>query len=75
MPRIRIVAIALIILGLFGLAYDRITYTKESHEVQIGSLELAVKEKETIDIPLWFSIGAIALGGLLLVPRRMKPSA
>jgi len=70
MPRLRLIAIVLIVAGLFGLAYDRFTYVKESHELRIGSLEVAVKERETIDIPLWFSVVAVAAGVTLLASRR-----
>lgn len=70
MPRIRIIALVLIVAGLFGLAYDRFTYTKESHDLTIGSLELSVKERETVNIPLWGSVAALALGVGLLLPRR-----
>jgi len=70
MRRIRIVALILIAAGVLALVYDRVTYTEDSHDLRIGSLELSVKEKETIDIPLWCSVGAIATGTLLLLARR-----
>jgi hypothetical protein len=70
MPRQRVLAIVLILAGLFGLAYDRFTYVKESHDLEIGSLELSVKERETVNIPLWCSVAAIAGGVGLLVLRR-----
>jgi hypothetical protein len=70
MPRLRIIAFVLIVAGLLGLAYDRITYVKESHELKIGSLEIAVKERETINIPLWCSVVAVAAGVTLLASRR-----
>ena len=70
MPRQRVLAIVLILAGLFGLVYDRLTYVKESHDLKIGSLELSVKERETIDIPLWCSVAAIAAGAGLLAFRR-----
>ena len=73
MRAIRVLAIVLIIAGLLGLAYDGFTYTKESHGFNIGSLEVAVKEKETFNIPIWCSVGAIALGALLLLSRRAGP--
>jgi lipoprotein signal peptidase len=69
MRRIRIVAMVLIVAGVLGLVYDRFTYTEESHDLTIGSLEVSVKEKETINIPLWCSVGAIAAGTLLLLVR------
>jgi hypothetical protein len=70
MPRLRLIAIVLIVAGLFGLVYDRISYVKESHELKIGSLELAVKERETINVPLWCSVVAVAAGVTLLASRR-----
>jgi len=35
--------------------------------VKLGPLELTVKEKETVNVPLWAGIGAIVVGGVLLV--------
>jgi hypothetical protein len=70
MKDLRLVAIVLIVLGLFGLAYDRFSYVKDSHGFKVGSLEVAVKERETVNIPLWLSVGAIAAGGALLLTRR-----
>jgi TRAP-type C4-dicarboxylate transport system permease small subunit len=67
---LRLVAIVLIVVGLFGLAYGSFTYTKDSHGFKVGSLEVAVKDRETINIPLWLSVGALAAGGVLLLSRR-----
>lgn len=67
---VRIVALVLIAAGVLGLVYNQFTYTKESHDLTIGSLELSVKDRETVNIPLWCSVGAIAVGALLLVTRR-----
>jgi hypothetical protein len=70
MSGLKIVAIVLIVVGIVGLVYGRVSYTKETHEVDLGPFELAVKEKRTINIPLWAGIGAIATGVVLLVVRR-----
>lgn len=70
MNRIKIIAIVLIVAGVLGLMYDRFTYTKESHDLKIGSLEVSVKDKETVNIPVWLSVGGIAVGLVLLVARR-----
>ena len=67
-----IVAIALIALGAFGLARGKFSYTEESHEAEIAGIELSVKDKETVSVPQWLSIGAIALGVVLLVAGRRK---
>jgi len=66
----RIAAIVLIIAGAFGLAYGGFSYTKETHQVDVGPLHMAVEEKERINIPIWAGVGAIVVGGLLLVGRR-----
>jgi multidrug transporter EmrE-like cation transporter len=63
-------AIVLIIAGILGLAYGGFTYTKETHSAKIGPLELSVKDKETINFPVWVSVGVIAAGVILLfVPK------
>jgi hypothetical protein len=67
MTSIKIAAIALIVAGLLGLAYGSFSYTKDTTAVKIGPIELSVKEKETVNVPVWAGIGAIILGGVLLV--------
>ena len=66
MSALKIIAILLILAGLAGLVYGKFTYTTDTHTAQIGSLELSVKEKKTVDIPFWTSLAAIAAGALLL---------
>jgi len=62
-------AIVLIGAGVLALAYGGFSYTKETHEGHIGSLELTVKDKEHVNVPIWAGVGAIVIGaGLLLVP-------
>ena len=63
---IKVVGIALIVAGILGLAYGSFTYTKETHDVKIGPLEMSIKDKETVNIPVWAGVGAILVGGLLL---------
>jgi hypothetical protein len=68
MSSTKIIAIVLIVAGVLGLAYGKFSYTKESHDAKIGPIELSVKDKETVSIPMWAGIGAIVVGaGLLLV--------
>jgi len=69
MSALKMVAIVLIVAGIIGLAYGGITYTKSSHDAKIGPLELSIKDKETVNIPVWAGVGAIVVGGLLLVSR------
>ena len=55
-----------------SIVFSSFSYTKETHEIQLGPLELAVKEKESVNIPLWASVGAIVVGGVLLVVGSKK---
>ena len=67
-----VLAIVLIALGAFGLARGKFSYTQETHEAEIAGIELSVKDKESVAIPQWLSIGAIAAGALLLVFGRKR---
>lgn len=62
----KIAAILLIVAGVLGLMYGGFSYNKETPEVKLGSLELTVNEKQTVNIPVWLGVGAIIAGGLLL---------
>ena len=66
MNPVKLVGIVLIVGGALALAFGGFTYTKDSTAVKVGQLELSVKEKETVNIPLWAGIGAVVAGGLLL---------
>jgi TRAP-type C4-dicarboxylate transport system permease small subunit len=67
MDGVRIVAVVLIVAGVIALAYGGFSYTKETTAVKVGPVELTVKEKETVNVPVWAGVGAIVIGGLLLV--------
>ncbi len=71
MSAVKIIAIILIVAGIAGLMYGKFTYTKATHEAKLGPIDFSVKEKQTVNIPLWAGIAAIVAGALLLVvPRR-----
>lgn len=70
MNPVKLIGIILIVLGGLGLAYGGFTYTKETTGVKLGPIELKVQEKETVNVPLIVSAGAIALGVFLLVVGR-----
>lgn len=72
MNTIRIAAIALIVAGVLALAYGGFSYTRQTHQARLGTLELSVTEKETVNIPLWAGVGAILIGGVLLIAGRGK---
>ena len=67
MNAIKATAIVLMVVGVLGLMYGSFSYTKDTHEAKVGPIELSIKDKETVNIPVWAGVGAIALGGMLLV--------
>ncbi len=73
MGGIKMVAMVLIALGVLALLYGGFTYTKETHDMKIGPIEISVKDKETVNVPIWAGVGAIVIGGLLLVFGSRKP--
>ena len=71
MSALKIAAVVLIAAGILGLVYGKFSYTTETHEAKIGSLELSMKDKETVNVPVWAGVGAIVIGGvLLLIPTK-----
>jgi hypothetical protein len=71
MSSTKIVAIVLIVAGVLGLVYGKFSYTRETHDAKVGPLELSVKDKETVNVPVWAGVGAIVIGaGLLLAGGR-----
>jgi hypothetical protein len=64
---VKMAALVLIVAGVLGLVYGGFSYTKETHEAKLGSIELSIKERETVNVPVWAGVGAIALGGMLLL--------
>lgn len=73
MNAVKFFATVLIVLGAIGLIYGSFTYIKSTHSTKIGPIELSVKDKETVTIPVWAGGGAIVLGAaLLLLPGKRR---
>jgi len=72
MNAMKLLGIILLVGGILGLAYGGFTYTKETHEAKIGPIVLSVKDKETVNVPVWAGIAAVVIGGLLLVSGTRK---
>ena len=72
MNGMKMVAIALLVFGIVGLAYGGFTYTQETHHADLGSLHMSISDKKTVNIPVWAGAGAIVVGGLLLVVPKKR---
>jgi hypothetical protein len=66
MNGVKITAIVLIALGVLALVYGGFTYTKGTSDATIGPIELSVKDKERVNVPVWAGVGGIVVGGALL---------
>lgn len=67
MKPVKIAAIVLIVAGILGLVYGGFSYTRQTHETKLGPIELSVKDKQTVNVPVWAGVGAIVIGGVLLL--------
>jgi len=68
----RIIGIILIVGGLAGFFTGGFNFTKDTSTAKIGPLELTVQEKQAVNIPQWLSLGAVALGAIVLVMGSRK---
>ncbi|MBK9794952.1 MAG: hypothetical protein IPP58_00375 [Holophagaceae bacterium] len=62
--------LALIALGAAALAWPDLSYTRATHDAKLGPLEFTLKQKESIHVPAWAGLAAIALGTLLVWRRK-----
>lgn len=72
MNSVKIAAIVLIVAGVLGLVYGSFTFTKDTHDAKLGPVELSVKDRQTVNVPVWAGVGAIAIGGVLLLYASKK---
>jgi len=71
MKVVKIAAIILIVAGVMGLVYGGFSYTRNTSNIEVGSMELSVKENQSVKVPVWAGVAAVGLGvGLLVVSGR-----
>lgn len=63
----RILAIVLLVAGALALGYGGFSYTSETHEAKLGPVEIAVTEKERVNVPVWAGVALLVVGGGLLL--------
>jgi len=72
---VRIVAIALVVLGIIALLYGGISYTKREKILDIGPIEATTQTRKTIPLPPLFGALAIVGGIALFVVEGRKRGA
>jgi hypothetical protein len=72
MNAVKLAAAVLIAAGVLGLVYGSFSYTKETHDIKLGPIELSMKEKQTVNVPVWAGVAAIAAGAALLLAGGRK---
>lgn len=67
MKPIKIIGVVLILAGFFGLISGGFSFTEETHDAKVGPVEISVKEKNCVSVPVWASAGDVAAGGAMLL--------
>jgi uncharacterized membrane protein YidH (DUF202 family) len=68
----KILAIFLIVAGVLALVYGGFSYISDTHTTKLGPINLTVKDKERVNIPIWAGVGAIVIGAALLLSAGKK---
>jgi uncharacterized membrane protein YidH (DUF202 family) len=68
----KITAVLLIAAGVLALVYGSFSYTKQTHDIKLGPIELSLKEKQAVNVPVWAGVAAIVAGGALLLAGGRK---
>ncbi|MDO9318606.1 MAG: hypothetical protein Q7V56_10450 [Gammaproteobacteria bacterium] len=68
----KMLAIVFIGAGIMGLIYGGFSFTKETHEAELGPLSMTIDEKEYVSVPVWAGIASIVIGTGLLLMRKQS---
>ncbi len=68
----KMLAIVFIGAGIIGLVYGGFSFTKETHEAELGPLSVSIDEKEYVPVPVWAGIASIIVGAGLLLMRKQS---
>ena len=70
MNAVKMLGIVLILAGALSLIYGGFTYTQSTQQAKLGPIELSIQDKETVNIPIWAGVGALAAGLVLVFIRK-----
>jgi hypothetical protein len=64
----KLLGLVLLILGLLALAFGGFSYT-DTDSAKVGPFKVEVKDRETVNIPLWAGMAVAIVGGILLARK------
>jgi len=62
----RLLAVALLVLGVLAIIYGGFWYTKEDTKAEVGPIKVKVEERTRLNVPLWAGVAAVGAGAILL---------
>jgi TRAP-type C4-dicarboxylate transport system permease small subunit len=63
----RMIGIVILAAGILALAYGGFSYTRQTHDVKVGALEISLSEKNRVNVPIWAGVVLAVVGGGLLI--------
>jgi hypothetical protein len=63
----RMIAVAILAVGILALVYGGFSYTRQTHEAKLGPLEFSVSENRRVNVPIWAGVALAVVGGGLLL--------
>ena len=67
----RMIGIVVLAAGILALVYGGFSYTRQTHDVKVGPLEVSVSENRRVPVPVWAGVAlAVVGGGLLFVGKK-----
>jgi len=70
MKSFKFFGVLLIAVGLLIMVYGGFSYSKVVKSAKIGSVELDLKEKNNVYIPIWIGVISVIAGGSVLLIKR-----
>jgi hypothetical protein len=65
----KVLGIVLLALGVLAILYGGFSYSRETADARIGPVEIELREKKRVNVPLWAGVVVAAAGGVLLVRK------
>jgi hypothetical protein len=65
----KLVGAVLLVLGILALAYGGFSYTRDTDTVSVGPVQVEVRDRERVNIPLWAGAAIAIVGGILLARK------